>query len=298
MFSRMHKRLTYANIAMTVVLVFAMSGGALAASKYLITSTKQISPKVLKQLKGKAGPAGAAGATGAQGPQGPGGNGQNGTPGANGENVTAKAVPSKIAACKEQGGGEFTVGGGAPVLACNGEKGANGDSVTVKPLAAGEGGCEQGGGEFKVGSGTPVSACNGSPWTAGGTLPSKATEKGTWAIIGTAAKAGESFVYSISLPIPLKASIEEEDVGFFGFFGPTPTESTECPGGFPKPGAIPGHFCIFAKVVENLRLEVIENVQQAGEGGLSVGETGAMIGFTSEAAGPVRAKGTWAVTEK
>lgn len=56
-----------------------MSGGALAATHYLINSKKQINPKVLKQLKGNkgatgsagpAGPAGAAGATGATGAPG------------------------------------------------------------------------------------------------------------------------------------------------------------------------------------------------------------------------------------
>jgi hypothetical protein len=46
-----------------------MTGGAFAA-KYLITSTKQISPSVLKKLKGAAGPAGAAGAQGAAGAAG------------------------------------------------------------------------------------------------------------------------------------------------------------------------------------------------------------------------------------
>lgn len=48
MFSRIRNRMIYANVAMTVALVFAMSGGAYAASRYMITSTKQISPKVLK----------------------------------------------------------------------------------------------------------------------------------------------------------------------------------------------------------------------------------------------------------
>jgi Collagen triple helix repeat (20 copies) len=79
MFSRIWKRLTYTNVAMTLALVFAMSGGAYAAGKYLITSTKQISPKVLKALVGKHGPVGAmgaagpAGAKGDAGPAGPGG---------------------------------------------------------------------------------------------------------------------------------------------------------------------------------------------------------------------------------
>jgi hypothetical protein len=78
-----------------LALVFAMTGGAYAAKKYLITSTKQISPSVLKQLQGKAGAAGAPGAAGAQGAQGPagpagpagsaGGKGETGPAGAKGE---------------------------------------------------------------------------------------------------------------------------------------------------------------------------------------------------------------------
>src|SRR5207244_1787774 len=51
-------------------LFFAMGGGAYAAKHYLITSTKQISPKVLKALKGKSGKIGPAGATGPAGPAG------------------------------------------------------------------------------------------------------------------------------------------------------------------------------------------------------------------------------------
>ncbi len=89
MFSVMRKRLTYANVAMTLALVFAMSGGAYAASKILITSTKQIKPSVLKQLQGKtgaSGPAGALGPQGSAGPQGPAGAaGKDGAPGSPGE---------------------------------------------------------------------------------------------------------------------------------------------------------------------------------------------------------------------
>jgi hypothetical protein len=46
----MHKHLTYANVTATLALVLAMSGGALAAKHYLVNSTKQIDPKVLKSL--------------------------------------------------------------------------------------------------------------------------------------------------------------------------------------------------------------------------------------------------------
>ena len=77
------RHLSYANIVATLALLFAMSGGALAAKHYLINSTKQINPKVLKKLKvpgktgatgprgvGAAGPPGATGAEGAKGPAG------------------------------------------------------------------------------------------------------------------------------------------------------------------------------------------------------------------------------------
>jgi hypothetical protein len=72
----MRRRLSYANVVATLALVFAMSGGALAANHYLINSTKQINPKVLKKLKGITGKAGAPGANGPiglAGAPGPGG---------------------------------------------------------------------------------------------------------------------------------------------------------------------------------------------------------------------------------
>jgi hypothetical protein len=87
------RHLSYANVVATLALVFAMSGGALAASHYLINSTKQINPKVLSTLKGtgKVGSQGPAGAQGPAGPQGtpgapgqPGGPGERGPPGLNG----------------------------------------------------------------------------------------------------------------------------------------------------------------------------------------------------------------------
>jgi hypothetical protein len=81
----MRRRLSYANVVATLALIFAMSGGALAANHYLIKSTSQISPKVLKKLKGNTGPAGPQGKQGAPGKEGaPGQNGGEGKQGPQG----------------------------------------------------------------------------------------------------------------------------------------------------------------------------------------------------------------------
>jgi hypothetical protein len=90
------RHLSYANITATLALVFAMSGGALAARHYLINSTRQINPKVLRKLKGATGRTGATGRAGAAGSNGS--NGANGTNGTNGERgpSTAFSVQSNL----------------------------------------------------------------------------------------------------------------------------------------------------------------------------------------------------------
>jgi hypothetical protein len=67
----MRRHLSYANIAATLALVFSMSTGALAASHYLITSTAQIKPSVLRSLRGHEGPPGPRGFPGFAGTPAP-----------------------------------------------------------------------------------------------------------------------------------------------------------------------------------------------------------------------------------
>jgi hypothetical protein len=74
------------NLVAWLALFVALGGTSLATSRYVVNSTKQISPKVLKRLKGKTGPRGAKGATGLAGVPGPpGAAGARGEPGPRGE---------------------------------------------------------------------------------------------------------------------------------------------------------------------------------------------------------------------
>jgi hypothetical protein len=306
--SAVRSRLTYANVVATLALVFAMSGGALAATHYLITSKKQISPKVLKELKGGNGAAGAAGAVGAAGAPGKEGaagkDGTNGSGGANGESVLVSEL-APGAECKE-GGSKFEVGGKS-THACNGAKGKEGKAGenptnTVLVAQNGSGHCEEGGTEFKVGSGTATYACNGSPWTAGGTLPPGATETGTWSF--SQATSVRLARVPISFAIPLAKSMEAPQ----GCVAPEPTchlhiikpheigvVGDGCGGGTDEvPTAEPGNLCIYIKRVE----QVNEHIGWLSpEGGEKVGTTGVVLGIEtlSETEGG-EGQGTWAVT--
>lgn len=69
-------------VASVVVLGVAVAGGAAAGTRYMITSTHQIKPSVLKKLHGARGPMGPQGPQGLQGSQGPQGpQGPQGNPG-------------------------------------------------------------------------------------------------------------------------------------------------------------------------------------------------------------------------
>jgi hypothetical protein len=227
MLSFVRRRFTFANLAMTLALVLAMSGGAFAAGKFLITSTKQISPKVLKSLQGKAGPAGAAGAQGPAGPQGPAGGvgpqgpaGATGAGGANGVSVTSAEVAKSSSTCGKQGGSEFTSASGKGT-ACNGKDGKE-----------------------------------GSPWTAGGTLPSGKTETGAWAF-GPVRAGSQAMVAVASFPIPLAASLDNNHVHFINTNGmeidlnEEEVAPTQCGSGIgsgidaSNPQAKPGNLCIY-----------------------------------------------------
>ncbi len=254
---------------MTLALMFAMTGGAYAAKKYLITSTKQISPNVLKSLQGKVGSSGAQGPVGPQGSAGAkgdpgekGASGEKGAPGAAGTSVTNSAVAAgNPIKCEERGGAEFKVGSGAGTFACNGKE--------------------------------------GSPWVAGGTLPSGQTETGEWATIGPAAGGTPITMLPISFAIPLASELGVTAWHFYKI-GETPAESSGCFGGTAgKPTAEKGNLCIYAGHVvgpedekNGVEFAIAENGTN-GSAGASVAGSALLVGLSSEVS---FVQGTWAVT--
>ncbi len=287
--SALRSRLTYANVVATLALVFAMSGGALAATHYLITSTKQISPKVLKALKGNAG---ANGAPGAQGPAG-----------ANGTGAVGLVGPVGPAGTAGKEGTEGKEGH-------EGKAGTNGKSVTVATENPGGVNCKAGGSIFEAeGSGTKHYACNGENGEKGeegnikATLPSGATETGTWSF-SFSKNTTHTLRVPISFPIPLFKGIESESCPsssecHIHVIHPGETGATKggCGGGTDAvPTAEPGNLCIYIKEVQEVESEEFTFENPEGSGG-GIGTTGIILGAAalSEEHGG-EGQGTWAVT--
>lgn len=284
MFSAMRRRVRVspAGVVAVLALVFAMSGGAYAANRFLITSTKQISPKVLKALKGAPGATGANGANGAPGPagpagpagpQGPGGaGGAEGKAGAPGASVVSAESKTKIGPCKE-GGSEFKVGS-ATTFACNGEKGKEG--------------------------------------TFGGqTLPVGKTLTGLWAAsaFGTAAPPNPGFgraLAAVSFALPVSPALELSHARYIGVEegeGEAKEKLPEaevngvmvkvCTGNEEHPVAVEGYLCIFAKDEHNVFAAAKPTAEIPSVSGATVGFT--VSAFTG-GEGAMWIDGTWAVT--
>jgi Collagen triple helix repeat (20 copies) len=282
MLSPLRNRFGIPGVISVIALVFAMLGGAYAASNDSGGGKATASAKAKRGPrgpKGAAGPAGPAGPTGPAGPQGPAG--AKGDAGAKGEK------------------GDI------------GSTGAPGKSVTVTPIDTGEPECSDLGGALveEQGGGSSVEVCNGkngedgeegSPWTDGGTLPPGETETGTWAF--TATRAGTTGAISsfngawvpISFPIPLATALGENHV----HFAKETNFLDSCPGETENPQADPGEFCVYTGFfpVNNADSPLIIKMNET----IGTETAGAFLNFiikgNTPETQPVTSFGTWAVT--
>jgi hypothetical protein len=306
MFQKLRNHLSYANVAATMALVFALTGGAVAATSHsgggspskatasvahgtILATTAKKKAKAKAPARGPAGPAGkngtngapgatgSAGATGPGGPQGPAGTGTQGEkglqgePGKNGENVTSKAFTGKKEKC-EEGGSEFTAAEGKKSYACNGEKGV------IHP---------------------------------GETLPPEASEYGAWSVSGTVAQTYAEASVSFTVPLATPLVGEEEScalgtgcpVHYINSGGDEVTESAgelpapaACSGTAEDPTAAPGNFCMYAGYEAGTKTNS-SKIHRAVRFVLGVSTAGAIEEFETTGPGSIaQTWGSWAVT--
>jgi Collagen triple helix repeat (20 copies) len=261
MFSVIRRRLCYANVVATLALVFAMSGGALAAGHYLLTSTSQVSPKVLKALKGKSGKTGPAGAPGAQGSQG-----AQGAQGAHGEAGAAGPAgpqgPQGEPGAPGAAGSPWTAGGTLPA----------GKSETG--VWAGASGPEETGFNARV-----VLASFTIPLLVAPTLNVIAIEEGQGE-----AKENE------------RAKKENEKRKLQGEPELPLTIPTDCKGTVDKPEATAGNLCVFVRYAENVNMNSLSRPE--AEFISTVGVMTYISPPNGNFEGGFTVGGSWAVTDK
>jgi collagen triple helix repeat protein len=269
------ERLTATNVALVVALLFAMTGGAYAAKKYLITSTKQISPKVLKALAGQTGRTGPQGPPGERGPQGA--TGEKGAQGAAGE----QGHP-----------GEPGAQGPAGPQGPQGVKGSTGPAGPTGP----EGVCST------ANCVLPKGVTEKGSWSITA-MPVKFLIPGK-----------EFASVPISFPIPMSVGLpfneaepENNRVHFVIGNGEGKFEAgvegkdglkTGCPvtSEYSQPEAEPGNLCVFLTTGENLGKELFASSTSETKS-IGAGPWGSVLLIEPEKTGEsVGAYGTWAVT--
>jgi hypothetical protein len=171
----------------------------------------------------------------------------------------------------------------------------------------------------------------GSPWTAGGTLPSKATETGVWSVghientTQFPGASGNPINVPVSFPVPLASELDYFHVHFIQknnkefVVRVTPAEEVleeeivqpDCPGTVDAPSAKPGNLCVYTgrahglKPFKNLLSEFDGLPSESGFTNPASGESGAAVAgstlemfweATDAATADVEGFGTWAVT--
>jgi len=272
MFSTLRTRFGIPGVISVIALVFAMFGGAYAASN------SSGGGKATASAKAKKGPRGPKGATGPAGPVGPAGP----------AGLAGPAGPKGDTGAKGEKGDPGTDG-------TDGVDGEPGKSVKATAIAEGEEtACEgQGGVEYEVDeSAEPTEICNGKPgepWALGG-LPKGATETGVWTFDASEASAAGGRVFvPISFPVPLRQKITDE--ANIHFVETTPDAT--CPGTVTEPKAPEGMLCIYVNEVVGANFASERELN--GEGNNVVNVVGGYLvfnGVENEAYG----RGSFAVT--
>jgi len=301
MFHTIRKHLSYANVAATLALVFALTGGAVAASSHGGRSA----PSNATALGGRGSTGGRASdrltastakSKGTKGPRGP--RGSQGPAGKNGAaGATGPAGPAGAAGAKGEKG-ELGAPGATGEEGVPGKPGVAVKTVEIEPNAANEH-CKEGGAEFKAGAATTY-ACSGHEGKNGTfgsePLPAGQTLKGVWATTGYAVAASEPADSAVSFADPV-VSPEIGENFEYNYIKPEEGEGEPkenlpagCKGNVFKPVAEPGKLCVFGKEESN--------VKHAAE--IKVLPESTVLGFRiqaiSAAQGNVFAQGTWAVT--
>jgi len=295
MFSAIRKRFTYANVAMTLALVFAMTGGAYAAKHYLITSTKQISPKVLRQLKGKTGKTGVAGANGANGTNGAqgaaGANGKDGANGANGKDGVSVASSAEPAGTNCTAGGSKLVAANGTTYACNGKSGTfSSEPLPPKQTLTGV---------WSTGSGTPIENVTITKEEVGGKqVVTEVTPVAgvLQASISFPIKVHAAPVTVVQYAAGVKLGIEVENEKW-SLYNPSGAGHEEedwekaCPGTAEEPAAGEGFLCVYVKTggAGAFLIAAPASTVEAAQ------EFGVVLPFELSGTG-VYPRGTWAVT--
>ncbi|HEY5194652.1 MAG TPA: hypothetical protein VIJ39_12370 [Solirubrobacteraceae bacterium] len=269
MFSKISKRFTYANVALTLALVLTMSGGAYAASKYIITSTKQISPKVIKALEGKTGSKGQAGTPGPAGLAGS--KGETGAAGAKGD---VGPVGEK---------GEAGPTGPQGPQGPQGHPGEKGESGFTETLPSGK---------TETGEWSLVRSVSGAE-ERDGTGVSFNIPLGTAPVAHFIRTTGKEPFYNATV------GIEKEEE----------RTQPECPGSASDPKADAGSLCVYASGEEGALKNILGNnilpaVCSLGSQAacIGIGSGADKMGFgvetLSEGAGLINVAGSWAVTAR
>jgi hypothetical protein len=262
MLSPLRNRFGIPGVISVIALVFAMMGGAYAASNSSEGGKATASAKAKRGPRGPKGPKGDTGPAGPTGPTGPAGaKGDKGDPGA------------------------------------DGSPGADGNSVSGTPIAAG-GVCGAGvtGVSYTL-NGATTNVCNGKNGTNGQTgftetLPSEKTETGTW---GGGSNTGFQQNIPISFPIPV------DPPPTLVYVDPEEELPEGCPGIAEngQPLADPGNLCVYAGFnLQGTFTGGTQTIQPTAngirEGTEGVGPSGTVLIFTCGE--PCVLRGAWAVT--